>query len=105
MAFHAARQLDIYPMKTCVKVGDTPADVAEAQAAGTWAVSVIRSGNEVGLSSEELDALPVAEQAARITAARARLAACGPHYLIDTSADLIPVIDDITARLARGERP
>jgi phosphonoacetaldehyde hydrolase len=105
MAFYAARQLDVYPMKTIVKVGDTPADVAEAQAAGVWAVSVIRSGNEVGLSEAELAALPAAEQAARVSAARAKLAACGPHYLIDTTADLIPVIDEITARLARGERP
>jgi len=41
--------LDIYPMKTFVKLGDTPNDVAEAHAAGMWAVSVVRSGNEVGL--------------------------------------------------------
>ena len=33
MAFHAARKLDLYPMSTFVKVGDTLADVAEAQAA------------------------------------------------------------------------
>ena len=105
MAFHAARQMDIYPMNTLVKVGDTPADVAEAQAAGMWAVSVVRSGNEVGLSAQELDALSPREQALRIADARAKLAACGPHYLIDSAADLLPIIDDITARLVRGERP
>ncbi len=105
MAFYAARQLDIYPMKTFVKLGDTPNDVAEAHAAGMWAVSVVRSGNEVGLSQEELENLPSARRNAVISAARARLAACGPHYLIDSAADLIPVIDEITARLARGDRP
>ena len=105
MAFYAARQLDIYPMKTFVKLGDTPNDVAEAHAAGMWAVSVVRSGNEVGLSQEELENLPAAQRNAVISAARARLAACGPHYLIDSAADLIPVVDEITARLARGDRP
>jgi phosphonoacetaldehyde hydrolase len=105
MAFHAARQLDVYPMSAFVKVGDTPADVAEGQAAGTWVVSVIRSGNEVGLSEAELAALPAPEREAKLSAARARLAACGPHYLIDTAAALVPVIDEISARIVRGERP
>lgn len=105
MAFYAARKLGIYPMRACVKVGDTPTDVAEAHAAGMWAVSVVECGNEVGLASEELAALPPGERRSRITTARARLAACGPHYLIDTTADLIPVVDEITARLIRGDRP
>ena len=105
MAFYAACELDIYPMSTFVKVGDTCADVAEGHAAGMWVVSVIRSGNEVGCTEDELAAMPTAERTARISAARSRLAACGPHYLIDTAADLMPVIDEITARIRRGERP
>jgi phosphonoacetaldehyde hydrolase len=105
MAFYAAQKLDVYPMKTIIKVGDTVADIAEARAAGMWAVSVVRSGNEVGLSQEELAALPAAEQNAVLCAARARLSACGPDYLIDSVADLMPVIDDVTARLVRGEKP
>ena len=105
MAFYAARKLDVYPMSTIVKVGDTPADVAEAHAAGMWAVSVTRSGNEVGLSQQELAALTAEEQRERVSAARARLASCGPHYFVESVADLLPVIDSITSRIARGERP
>jgi phosphonoacetaldehyde hydrolase len=105
MAFHAAHQLNIYPMKTFVKLGDTPNDVAEAHAAGMWAVSVVRSGNEVGLAQEELENLSSDQRSDVIAAARARLAACGPHYLIDTAADLIPVVDEITVRLSRGDCP
>ncbi|MEI8040050.1 MAG: phosphonoacetaldehyde hydrolase [Verrucomicrobiota bacterium] len=105
MAFHAARQLDVYPMSSFVKVGDTPVDVAEGHAAGMWVVSVVRSGNEVGLSETELAALPPEKREARISAARARLAVCGPHYLIDTAADLIPVVDEVSTRIVRGERP
>ncbi len=105
MAFYAAQQLGVYPMSSFVKVGDTVADVAEAHAAGMWAVSVTKTGNEVGLSQEQLSALSPAQQNERIAAARARLAECGPHYIIEGVADLMPVIDDVTARIARGERP
>lgn len=105
MAFYAAHKLDVYPMSAFVKVGDTLADIAEAQAAGMWAVSVLRHGNEVGLSREALEALPQAGQDELIAAARARLAAKGPHYIIETTAQLLPVVDEISARIARGERP
>ena len=105
MIFHAARQFDIYPLSTFVKVGDTPADIAEAQAAGAWCVSVVTHGNEVGLSQAELAALPQAVREERIAAARARLTACGPHYVLDCTADLLPVIDEISARINRGEKP
>jgi phosphonoacetaldehyde hydrolase len=105
MIHHAARQLGLFPLSAFVKVGDTPADVAEARAAGVWCVSVVLSGNEVGLSLEEMASMPPDDLAARVSAARARLAACGPHFLIDSVADLIPVIDEISARIARGEKP
>lgn len=105
MAFQAARQLDCYPLRAFVKVGDTPVDIEEGHHAGMWVVSVICSGNGVGLSQAELEALSTPERAKIVSAARARLAACGPHYLIDTVADLVPVVDHISARIVRGERP
>ena len=105
MIFHAARELGVYPMRALVKVGDTPADVAEGHAAGTWVVAVVRSGNETGCTEAELAALPLAARVARLEAAQAKLAACGPHYHIDTVADLMPVIDAVSLRIARGECP
>lgn len=105
MMFHAARQLDVYPPHTLVKVGDTPADAAEGHAAGAWVVAVVRSGNEVGCSEAELAALPASEREARVWAAHTKLAGCAPHYLIDTVADLMPVVDAISERIARGETP
>ena len=44
MIYYAAREMEVYPLRTFVKVGDTPADVAEGHAAGVWVVSVVRSG-------------------------------------------------------------
>jgi len=105
MAFHAARQLDVYPMSAFVKVGDTIADVEEAHAAGMWAVSVLRHGNEVGLPRDVFNQLGLLQQAERLATARRRLAGAKPHYILDATADLVPVIDEISLRLARGERP
>ena len=60
MAYYAARQLGVFPMRTFVKVGDTKIDVAEGHNAGMWTVSIVRTGNEVGLSREQLESLPAA---------------------------------------------
>jgi phosphonoacetaldehyde hydrolase len=40
-----------------------------------------------------------------IKAARGRLESAHPHYIIDAVADLMPVIDEISHRIQRGERP
>jgi phosphonoacetaldehyde hydrolase len=33
------------------------------------------------------------------------MAQAGAHYVVDDIADVPPLIDEINARLARGERP
>jgi phosphonoacetaldehyde hydrolase len=105
MIYYAARQLGVYPLRTFVKVGDTPADIGEALNAGTWAVSVVRTGNEIGLSREALDSLSEQEREERFQAAREKFLALGAHYVIDSVAELLPVIDSISERIERGERP
>lgn len=105
MAFYAARHLGVYPMSSFVKVGDTIVDVEEGHNAGMWTVSILRSGNEVGLSEQQLEVLPPAELVCQLAAARQRLEAAGPHYIINTVFDLMPVIDTISSRISRGERP
>lgn len=105
MIYHAARQLGVYPLRTFVKVGDTPADIGEALNAGTWAVSVVRTGNEIGLSEKNLEALPEEERDERFRAAREKFLTLGAHYVIDSVAELLPVIDEISVRIERGERP
>jgi phosphonoacetaldehyde hydrolase len=105
MMYHIAQKLGIYPMSTFVKVGDTPADIAEGHAAGAWVVAVVNSGNEVGCSEAALAALPRAKRKAKILAAKKKLTACSPHYVIETVADLLPVIDHISERIEKGETP
>jgi phosphonoacetaldehyde hydrolase len=52
-----------------------------------------------------LNALSAEERAARHKRAAEKLAAAGAHYVIKAVANMLPIIDDINARLARGERP
>lgn len=105
MCFRTAERFGIYPLSACVKIGDTVTDIEEGKNAGMWTIALARCGNEVGLSEADLHALPAAEQAARIATARQRLLAAQPHFVVDGPADVIPLLDAIDGRLARGERP
>lgn len=97
--------LGVWPAAACVKVDDTAPGIAEGRAAGCWTVAVSLSSNEVGLSAEELANADPAEIAALNQKAAAKLAATGADYVINTVADLPPIIDKINARLEAGERP
>ena len=89
----------------CVKVDDTEPGILEGRSAGMWTVALRFSGNFLGLTWQQFQAL----SAEQLSAERARIdglfAASRPHYLIDTIVDLPAVIEDINARLARGETP
>jgi phosphonoacetaldehyde hydrolase len=70
-----------------------------------WTIGITRTGNEVGLRREELDALPDAEQQSLICRAAHRLDAVGAHYTAESLADCDLLLNDIERRLAAGERP
>jgi len=97
--------LRVWPVEACVKVDDTLPGIEEGLNAGMWTVGLAVSGNEVGLPLAAWQALPPAEQQARRERAHARLRMGGAHWVVDTIADLPPCLDDIEARLARGEKP
>jgi phosphonoacetaldehyde hydrolase len=105
MCLRAAMELEVYPMWTVAKVGDTVPDVLEGLNAGTWVIAGAETGNEVGLGREELLRLPATERRARTEAARRRLGAAGAHYVVDGIADVPALLDALDARIARGERP
>ncbi|MDA7417695.1 phosphonoacetaldehyde hydrolase [Xenophilus arseniciresistens] len=105
MMWRCFAELGICHPHTVVKVDDTEVGIEEGLNAGTWSVGVSVSGNAMGLPLADWLALAPAQQATRRAAAQARLQGAGAHYVIDSVAALTPVLDDIAARLARGERP
>jgi len=99
MCLRLALEFRLSSVACAVKVGDTVSDIEEAHNAGMWAVGVVNTGNEVGVSAEELTALPAVEREKKFTQARERLQAAGADYLIDNLAAIEPALEQINARL------
>lgn len=97
--------LGLEDVAACVKVDDTAPGLLEGRRAGMWTVALRFSGNCLGLSLEQFQALSAQQRAAHRHRIDDELGPCRPHYLIDTLADLPPIIDAINARLAWGEHP
>ncbi|NWC91482.1 MULTISPECIES: phosphonoacetaldehyde hydrolase [unclassified Pseudomonas] len=97
--------LGISDVAACVKVDDTWPGILEGRSAGMWTVALTCSGNALGLTYAQYKALPAAELAQERARITRMFEGSRPHYLIDTIVELPAVIDDINARLARGETP
>ena len=88
MALANVLALGIGDVRKCIKVDDTAPGIEEGRNAGMWCVGLALSGNEAGLTLDELAALsPDALSAVRDKAA-ARLYAAGAHMVVDSIADL-----------------
>ena len=96
-------QLGVSAVQACVKIDDTIPGVEEGLNAGMWTIGLAVSGNEVGMMLDQWQALPAAEQRAKRERACTRMWQCGAHYVVDTIAEIMPCIEDIQARIRRGE--
>jgi len=105
MCYLNAIELGVHPMEAMVKIGDTIADIEEGLNAGMWTVGIVITGNEMGLTQADLEALDPEERKRRILVIRDRFKAAGAHYILDQTADVISVIKEINKRLAAGEQP
>lgn len=105
MCYENAIRLGLYPMKHVVKVGDTLSDIREGINAGAWSVGILKGSNELGMTEAEVQAADSEVLAARLADIKQRYLDAGAHYVMETIGDLDSVIEDINARLAKGERP
>lgn len=106
MVFRNLDLLDISDVRSVVKCDDTTSGVGEALNAGCWGVGLVRYSNYMNINTLEEEAtLSDAEIGRRMAHTRKILEQSGAHYVIDSLVDLPAVIDDINARLARGEKP
>lgn len=105
MMYKCFLDLGVWPASNVVKVDDTEVGIMEGLAAGSWTVGVALSGNAAGLSRQDLETLSESARAELRAKATRKLMRCGAHFVVDSVAELLPVIDEIEGRLARGERP
>ena len=105
MCYRLAIDLRVYPLSACVKIGDTDSDMQEGRNAGMWTIGVTRSGNGSGLTELEWANTGAAEQGRIMAHAAEELTHAGAHYTAESVAHVMPVLDEIEARIRRGERP
>ena len=106
MVYKNLDMLDVHPIQSVVKVDDTISGVGEALEAGCWGVGISRYSNYMDVDNFEHEkSLSEQEIQRRLAFTRETLRKAGAHYLIDELTELPEVIDDVNARLARGEKP
>ena len=105
MCYLNATRLRVYPLWTLVKIGDTPADIAEGLNAGMWTIGITRTGNEVGLSPAEWEAASIDDRLRLLHSAKQTLLDAGAHYVAESVADCDAILDRIEARMATGGLP
>jgi phosphonoacetaldehyde hydrolase len=105
MCLQNAILLQTYPLEAFVKVGDTLPDIEEGLNAGMWTIGLAKTGNEMGLTEKEIANLDPDVRQAKLDRAYKRMHQTGAHYVVDSIADVPPVLDKINERLAVGETP
>lgn len=99
MCFRVAQELNVYPPASIVKVGDTVMDMKAGINAGMWCVGVAMTGNEMGLSQEEINSLEPDSLNTRLEGAKKKLYEAGAHYVVDSISQVPAIIDTINERL------
>jgi phosphonoacetaldehyde hydrolase len=106
MVYRNLDLMDVWPIESVIKVDDTVGGIGEGLNAGCWAVGVSRYSNYMNINTLDEEAtLSQEEIGRRHEETRALLCKAGAHYVIDSIADIESVVDDVNARLARGEKP
>jgi len=105
MAYRLGMEFRLSASAACVKIGDTPADIAEGRNAGMWTVAVAATGNEIGLSEEQFAALTGVDRKHRLATARDTLLQAGAHFVVDSIVQCEGILDAIEHKLGNGERP
>ena len=106
MVYKNLDMMDVHPIQSVIKVDDTVSGIGEALEAGCWGVGVSRYSNYMDVDSlADAESFSDEDMARRLDHTNEILQKAGAHYVIDSLADIEPVIEDVNRRLARGERP
>lgn len=103
MLFECMRQLDVYPPKAVVKVGDTVVDMQEGKNAGAWSIGILTGSNLLGLTRDEYEAMDRQELKTLKSRATSRYYEAGADRVIDSIRELPLAIEELNRRLASGE--
>ena len=105
MCYQLAVDLKASPLSACVKIGDTISDIAEGRNAGMWTIGVLSTGNMIGLSLQDWESLDQADKRVALDRAEAVMREHHAHYVIESVADALPILEKIESRITQGEKP
>lgn len=105
MCYQNAINLQVYPLESVVKIGDTVNDIQEGLNAGMWTVGITQTGNELGLTVEECHAVDAEFLHTRLTDIGRDFLEAGAHFVAAGIWECPRIIQEINTRLALGERP
>ncbi|MFD2114898.1 phosphonoacetaldehyde hydrolase [Paenibacillus yanchengensis] len=105
MCYKNAIELELFPLETCIKVGDTVSDILEGVNAGMWSVGVICGGSEFGLTEDQMNKLDVAELEQRKQVVRDRFIAAGAHFTIESIAGVTEIVALVNEKLQNNQFP
>jgi phosphonoacetaldehyde hydrolase len=95
MCLRNVMELGVSSVASCVKVDDTVAGIEEGLRAGMWTVGVVMTGNELGCTEAELDAMGPVERARLRAEGYARLHRAGAHVVVDGIAELPSLLEAV----------
>jgi len=99
MIFRNMENLGIYDTSLVLKIGDTVADICEGLNAKVWTVGVVCSGNEIGLSKNEFQALDEKTKGELIKTASEKLLNAGANYVMNDMSEIFSVIENINVKM------
>jgi phosphonoacetaldehyde hydrolase len=105
MCFQNAMNLGVFPLESMVKIGDTESDIQEGLNAGMWTIGLTRTGNELGLTEEEVESADPKHLRQKLAQIASRLTAAGAHFVAEDISACPPLIEKINDRLAHGDCP
>ena len=95
MLFECMRQLNVYPVKCVVKVGDTITDIMEGKNAGVWSIGLLEGSNLLGIRKEEYENLSETELSELKKETTAKYINAGADMVIDNIKELPEAIEKI----------
>ena len=85
--------------RLAVKIGDTVQDILEGKNAGMWTIGITLTGSLMGLSEDEIEALPASRLAAALEKAERELVAAGADFLATDIPSCLPMLERIDSML------
>ena len=105
MALENVNQLGVSAVWRVIKIDDAVPGILEGLNAGMWTIGLAKTGNAVGLTEVEWQQCSAVEKEHLLRKAYGELYNAGAHYVVDALEDIAAVVNVISARIARGERP